>query len=185
MNIRKTFNGILTSIVLLGLSNSVLAITECSSFSCGNLSFSEEYHFDNSVTSSSFSDRWSFSIGASGSFSGGVTDVPFSINVGPFSIVQDITNLSLNLENTGTGDLYSGISFGDVAFVQEGLVPGNYDLIVSGNIAPGATSGNYSGIMGIVPEAEVWVMLIAGAGMIGWSMRRHKGVRAARLPAAA
>ena len=50
-----------------------------------------------------------------------------------------------------------------------------YTLRVTGGLLPGHTSGSYAGNFHIspIPEPETYAMLLAGLGLIGFSLRRR------------
>jgi hypothetical protein len=55
------------------------------------------------------------------------------------------------------------------------LNAGNYTLQVLGNVA-GAAGGSYAGVLNIsaVPEAEEWILMLVGFGLIGFIVNRRK-----------
>jgi len=72
---------------------------------------------------------------------------------------------------TGPAGLASALTF-------IGVSPGAYTLNVAGSLVPGATTGNYTGSVGIssigaVPEPKTYAMLLAGLGLVGFSARRR------------
>ena len=62
-----------------------------------------------------------------------------------------------------TGAQMVNLSFNDLA-------SGWYTLYIGGTDA-NALNGGYDLVVSAVPEAETWAMLLAGLGLIGWSLR--------------
>jgi len=99
-----------------------------------------------------------------------------SLGVGPstyftqFELRNDTTNTSI--AGGSTFALFDNFSFIAPAGTD------TYELIVSGGLMPNHDFGAYSGslLVTAVPEPETYAMLLAGLGLIGFSLRRRRMV---------
>lgn len=88
-------------------------------------------------------------------------------NIKNFSIeLQDSNHIQLAFDDTfssaGTLDLSANLSAGD-----------DYELVVRG-FAEGSAGGIYSGVLTAVPEADTYAMMLAGLGLIGFTVMRRR-----------
>ena len=118
----------------------------------------------------SFSDTVTFRLASESS----VADI--------FTALKGITNFTASLFLNGTElDSFSGTPGGSPSsptshtFFPLAASTGNqhYTLLLSGNGSRKATYFNALSVSA-VPEADTWLMLIAGAGLIGFQLRRKQ-----------
>ena len=81
---------------------------------------------------------------------------------------------------TGAGVLVApGVTFGSALSIvpTTAIAAGMYDLRVSGTVT-GSLGGSFAGTMNAapIPEPEVYAMMLAGLGLIGFVARRRKQV---------
>jgi len=125
--------------------------------------------FWNTGVSSVFDDWISFSIPVDSSGDGSSN----IISLGGGGITFTALNLYEDAVVIATGIIdgsNSLLSFAD------GATPGNYTLNIAGYKLNPAAAASYAGNISIspVPEPETYAMLLAGLGMIGFSIRRRK-----------
>lgn len=122
--------------------------------------------FGNTGVSSVFNDFISFSmpIDASGNGDANV------IRLGAGGIVFTAFNLYENAILIATGTMDGFLSFTGAS------TPGNYSLNIAGYKINPFKSASYTGNMAIsaVPEPETYAMILAGLGLIGFSIRRRR-----------
>ena len=111
-----------------------------------------------------FMDFFNFQIG-SGS---GTSSVAVNLNLVPF---LNIANLQLGLY-TGQNALWAGPVGGGVTLSSNLLTNTNYFLKITGTTS-GTLGGAYTTAISAVPEAESWVMMLAGLGLVGFVLRRN------------
>jgi hypothetical protein len=100
-----------------------------------------------------------------------------------FTALKGVASYTVSLFLNGTQlDTFSGAPGGSpssasATHVFDNLaasLPGqHYSLLISGNGKGGATYFNALSVSA-VPEADTWVMLIAGAGLVGFQLRRKQ-----------
>ena len=125
--------------------------------------------FWNTGVSSVFSDWISFSMPADSS-GNGESNV---IRLGGGGITFTAFNLYENAILIATGIMEGSSSL--LSF-SGASTPGKYSLNIAGFKLNSALSASYAGNISIspVPEPETYAMLLAGLGMIGFSIRRRK-----------
>lgn len=129
-------------------------------------------------TGTAFSDSYTFDISQLSSMAGtAVTlelDLPFlpgtEFQIGDFAIaIYDPLN-ALIAQDAPTVP-------GDFTLSLSTMLPAatGYSFVVSGNVT-GMLGGGYGGVLAAasVPEPETWAMLLAGLGITGWAVRRHR-----------
>jgi hypothetical protein len=122
--------------------------------------------FGRLVGQGSFTDTLSFQLGQVSNLSGLIGE----LFVNPFNI--NLTGPSTNYSSTLSGLInVSTYSFSSLA-------PGSYTLTLSGIGATNLING-YAGTYKVaaapaVPEADTWLMLIVGAGLVGFQLRRKQ-----------
>lgn len=121
-----------------------------------------------------FSDRYDFTVAALPSVAG--ASVAVNLDLGNLS--YHITGLDLDLFTAGgswlAGDIVTGP--GDLAVsVNSTLAAGNYYFRVQGT-ADGLTTGAgiYTFTAAAVPEANTYAMMLAGLGLVGYSVSCRK-----------
>lgn len=125
--------------------------------------------FSNTGVSSPFDNWISFSLPADSSGNG-------SANVISLSNVNNVIFTAFNLYENAV-KIATGLVGGTTSFLSfnGGATPGNYQLEVAGFKMAPRLSGSYAGNISIapVPEPEIYAMLLAGLGLIGFSARRR------------
>ena len=121
----------------------------------------------------SFSDWLYFTLPGSSTGNGGA-DVVSNFSVNGFNVVFDAFTLfdyGIPLASGTPGGIFASLAF------LGGAVPGSYSLNIAGHeisaSLPGAYSGNVTTTSLPVPEPEIYAMLLAGLGLIGFSARRR------------
>jgi PEP-CTERM motif len=125
--------------------------------------------FWNTGVSNVFSDWISFSMPAdsSGNSQSNV------ISLGGGGITFSAFNLYENAILIATGIVDTSSSY--LSF-SGGTTPGNYSLNIAGFKLNPSASASYAGNISIspVPEPETYAMMLAGLGLLGFSIRRRK-----------
>ena len=134
-------------------------------------------YVNHTTVSGTFSDIYNFSISNTPNVAGAA--VTISLNLG--SVEYHISNLSLGLFTSSNTMLDSDTvtnNTTDVAVTvsDTGLANGNYYFKVTG-VADGLNTG--MGIYGftaaaVVPEVDTYAMLLAGLGLVAFSVNRRK-----------
>lgn len=93
--------------------------------------------------------------------------------------VLEITGLTVEVWDSthpNGNTLFATFSGNNVMNAIGNLAAGQYHLDISGYIGPNAMGGQYSVALQAlpVPEPETYAMLLAGLGLIGFSIRRRK-----------
>ncbi len=93
--------------------------------------------------------------------------------------VLEITGLTIEVWDSthpSGNTLFATFSGDNVMNAIGNLAAGQYHLDISGYIGPNAMGGQYSVALQAlpVPEPETYAMLLAGLGLIGFSVRRRK-----------
>ena len=112
------------------------------------------------------SDIVTFSLSAAGS----ITDAFLAGGISPLTVsLYSVVGGSDSLIGSFSSSL-APLNFGGKTFSS--LAKGDYELLISGT---GLThGGSYFNAFAVsaVPEADTWVMLLLGAGLIGFQLRR-------------
>jgi len=135
--------------------------------------------FTDADTGLSFLDHYTFTLGGTGLAVGTAITITIDLasTLGHFEL--DPFNAGLF---TGAGDLVGMASAVDngsqrtLTGVFLPLAAGDYDFRVGGLVA-GADGGSYGGTLQVttpVPEPEIYAMMAAGLGIMGWIGRRRK-----------
>ena len=135
----------------------------------------------NSGLSGNFDDIYSFEVASDASFGSRLVSISFGniINVQGFatSLWQGGVELA-----TGTFQTVSqnGYDILVSTLLYTPLLPSlQYELLVQGT-SSGKLAGLYSGaialkpVVSVVPEPEVYALLLAGLGIVGWAVKRGK-----------
>ena len=93
--------------------------------------------------------------------------------------VIDIQNLVVEVWDNvhpGGSTLYTTFTGDNLTHAFGNLTAGQYHLDISGQFGPNAFGGQYSVALQAlpVPEPETYAMLLAGLGLVGFSVRRRK-----------
>ena len=139
------------------------------------LGFSANFGND-AVTSSTFTDHYTFTA-TPPMFGAGAIGVLSGFDLFGFDVhfdsleLWDLTTSTL----VAPGFINAGQFVGFTGFL--GLSSGHdYDIIVTGGLNAGQTSGTYAGnvLISPVPEPEKYAMLLVGLGLVGIAARRRR-----------
>jgi len=113
-----------------------------------------------------FVDFFNFQVAGGGSAS----SVAVNLNLDPF---LNIANLQLGLYagQNGLGSLLDGPVGSGVTLTANLLTNTDYSLRVTG-VTSGSLGGSYSTAIAVVPEAQTWVMMLLGLGLVGLAWQR-------------
>lgn len=136
----------------------------------------EGYEIDYTTSGTTFDDLWSFNVVAPASIVAsvsGTSSKAFSFSA--FDLVKLIDGVYTTVVTGDVGNANPKISFGSLVADDLG---GKYFIRVAGE---GLTKVNYNGTITVsaVPEAETYVMMLAGVGLMGFVARRRKSAYAA------
>lgn len=158
--------------LLLGLVAS--GVAQATTYTVGTLTTTP--YINTPTVIGAFSDRYDFTVAALPSVAG--ASVAVNLDLGSLSF--HISGLDLDLFTTGNawlaGDTVTGPT--DVAVsLNSVLAPGNYYFRVQGTAdGVGTGQGIYTFTAAAVPEANTYAMMVAGLGLIGFSIsRRNRG----------
>jgi hypothetical protein len=134
----------------------------------------EGYEIDYTTSTSTFNDLWSFNVVAPASIVASISGTSTSaFSFTKFDLVKLIDGVYTTVVTGNVGNLTGKISFGGLEADDLG---GDYFIRVAG-----LGKGNYTGTITVsaVPEAETYVMMLAGVGLMGFVARRRKSAYAA------
>jgi hypothetical protein len=152
------------------------------SFACGVANLGEVYTFTAQSSlpkGSTFSNTWSFSLASATPMLVGIArDAGFRIGGTNYGGIGDLDiklyqgSTVMPVDEGGSGRNRTFESY-------FGLNPGNYSLVVSGTVRSDYGPGsNFGSFVAMVPEAETFVVMALGMGMVGWfAKRRQKAQR--------
>lgn len=121
-----------------------------------------------------FADKYIFDLPVFSAVGAGGNNVPLSLIVGPFNITYNVSSLSLSIFDS-SDNLVSDTNADPLLF--NGLLNAGNDYYLK---VAGTATGNQGGMytLGLVaapvPEAETWVMMLTGLGLLGWHMSRRQ-----------
>ena len=156
--------------LLLGLSAAGSA--QATNYSVGTLTTTA--YVSAPVVVGAFSDRYDFTVAALPSVAG--ASVAVNLNLGNLS--YHISGLTLDLFNAGNTMLGSDTVTGPTDIqvsLNSTLAAGNYYFTVQGTADGQLTNaGIYTFTAAAVPEADTYAMMLAGLGLVGYSVSRRK-----------
>lgn len=134
--------------------------------------------FGYTAPNSTLSDFWNFTLG-------GVSDIAGTAN--PADLIFSFGSLSFDLlslsdfsfllqQNSGSGwTTISDHNTSPTSFIYSGIGAGTYRLAIAGT-GTGIFGGGYLGNLQVaaVPELDTWLMLLIGAGLIAYQLRRKQ-----------
>jgi len=128
---------------------------------------------DTGATPFNFTDTYNFTVGDASVAGTGVT---VDLDLG--SLGFHISNLKLDLFDAGNawlgGDIVSGLSDVSVS-VDASLTTGDYYFLVRGFAdGEGTGKGIYTFTTAAVPEAKTYAMMLAGLGLVGFTVLRRR-----------
>ena len=134
-----------------------------------------DYGFGRAINfGETFTDYVNFTLSDSAEVSSFIKS--FDMSIFGFDLIG-IDNFSTGLEKLGTGGGYTSIASltSNPASFDDLLAPGTYRFSVAGT-ASGFFGGLYRGTLHVaaVPEADTWVMLLMGLGLVGYQLRRKQ-----------
>lgn len=127
------------------------------------------------ATTYNFTDTYNFSVAATA-----VAGTAVTVNLDLGSQGYHISNLKLDLFDSGdawvVGDIVSGPQDVSVS-VAAPVIAGNYYFKVRGFADGAATNqGIYTFSAAAVPEAKTYAMMLAGLGLIGFTVLRRRSI---------
>lgn len=132
--------------------------------------------FGNNAITGVFNDVYTFTLPAGSGGGGGASIISGFDWMGPNVIFSSFSfdNVTTST-NLASGVLSPGAPFDFLGFLGPLNTADTYSLTVIGSLAPFHHSGSYSGNFHIspIPEPETYAMLLAGLGLIGFSLRRR------------
>lgn len=136
-------------------------------FDLGELPIGTE-SFDHFVAAGAFADTYNFSLTAAHNTAIAVTDVELFFGV---INLYDIGGLAFGLYDSGD----SLLSTPGALSYSGTLAAGVYHFDISGS-GVGAQGGYYAGLVDVapVPEIGVWLMMLAGMGLVGLRLGRRQ-----------
>jgi hypothetical protein len=165
-----------TSIKLwgLGLCLAATGAANAKTIELGSLQDGGSYSFTDVITfGQSFTDYVGFSLDDSSQ----VKSFMKSFNMSIFSFdLLGIDNFQATLQHLGQGGFQNvAAGSGTTISFDDLLGPGEYRIALSG-IGSGFLGGIYRGSLQVaaVPEADVWVMLLVGFGVVLFQLRRKQ-----------
>jgi hypothetical protein len=142
---------------------------EAAAIPLGTIVPGHHYVLSDSPALGPFSDVYTFTLAAASSITDGI-------------LADGVNGLSVELETlSGTAigsvplTLASTVSAGVATFAN--VAAGDYQLIISGINTPTTSlfgsNGYYGNVLATpVPEADTWLMMLIGAGLVGFQLRR-------------
>ena len=162
----KLFSAVL---LFAGMGSTHAATTDLGTVSDGSYGFGRSLNFGET-----FTDYVNFNLDTSADVTSFIKS--FDMSIFGFDLVG-IDNFSTGLQKLGSGGGYTSISSftSNPASFDDLLSPGAYRFSVAGT-ASGFFGGIYRGTLHVaaVPEADTWVMLLVGLGLVGYQLRRKQ-----------
>ena len=161
----KLFSAVL---LFAGAGSAQAVTTDLGTVSDGSYGFSRALNFGET-----FTDYVNFDLDTSADVTSFIKS--FDMSIFGFDLIG-IDNFSAGLEQLGTGGFTSIASLtSNPASFDDLLAPGTYRFAVAGT-ASGFFGGLYRGTLHVaaVPEADTWVMLLMGLGLIAYQLRRKQ-----------
>ncbi|SER48270.1 PEP-CTERM protein-sorting domain-containing protein [Nitrosomonas sp. Nm51] len=180
--------GAVTLAIWLGLSGSIAKASTPGPIDSDFVLNTSSYNanFGNDSITGSFVDHFTFTTDALMTGSGGLSIISgfgvsgFGLNIPGFEVIFDSFGLWDVTDNANPflvapGTLVNGQFAGFSSFPN---LTGDhdYDLIVSGDLGAGHSSGAYSGNISIapIPEPKFYIMLLVGLALVGIAVRRRQ-----------
>jgi hypothetical protein len=162
----KLFSAVL---LFAGMGSAHAVATDLGTVSDGSYGFGRALNFGET-----FTDYVNFDLDSSADVTSFIKS--FDMSVFGFDLVG-IDNFTTGLQKLGSGGGYTSVaSFtSNPASFDDLLSPGAYRFSVAGT-ASGFFGGIYRGTLHVaaVPEADTWVMLLVGLGLVAYQLRRKQ-----------
>jgi hypothetical protein len=161
----KLFSALL---LFAGAGSAQAVAVDLGTVSDGNYGFGRALNFGET-----FTDHVNFNLDTSADVTSFIKS--FDMSIFGFDLIG-IDNFTTGLERLGTGGYTSIASLtSNPASFDDLLTPGSYRFSVAGT-ASGFFGGLYRGTLHVaaVPEAETWVMLLMGLGLVAYQLRRKQ-----------
>jgi hypothetical protein len=161
----KLFSAVL---LFVGAGSAHAVATDLGTVSDGSYGFGRALNFGET-----FTDYVNFNLETSADVTSFIKS--FDMSIFGFDLIG-IDNFSTGLERFGTGGFTSIASLtSNPASFDDLLAPGTYRFSIAGT-ASGFFGGLYRGTLHVaaVPEADTWVMLLMGLGLIAYQLRRKQ-----------
>jgi hypothetical protein len=165
-----------TSIKLwaLGLVLCAAGTANAKTIDLGEVQAGGSYSFTDVITfGQSFTDYVGFSLADASQVTSFIKS--FDLSIFSFDLLG-IDNFSATLQHLGSSGFQNIASFsGNPISFDDLLGPGEYRIALSG-LGTGFFGGVYRGSLQVaaVPEADVWVMLLVGFGVVLFQLRRKQ-----------
>jgi len=163
--VAKLFSAVL---LFAGMGSAHAVATDLGTVSDGSYGFGRALIFGET-----FTDYVSFDLNTSADVTSFIKS--FDMSIFGFDLVG-IDNFQTGLQKLGSGGYSSITSFtSNPASFDDLLSPGAYRFSVAGT-ASGFFGGIYRGTLHVaaVPEADTWVMLLVGLGLVAYQLRRKQ-----------
>jgi hypothetical protein len=158
-----------SAVLLFATAGSAHAVaTDLGTVSDGSYGFGRALNFGET-----FTDYVNFDLNSSADVTSFIKS--FDMSIFGFDLIG-IDNFSTGLEKLGTGGFTSIASLtSNPSSFDDLLSPGSYRFSVAGT-ASGFFGGLYRGTLHVaaVPEADTWVMLLMGLGLVAYQLRRKQ-----------
>lgn len=181
-----TKRSLVTSVKLWGAAVALCASGAASAktIELGTLQDGGNYTFTDVITfGQSFTDYVGFSLDNASQLQSFIRS--FDLSVFSFDLLG-IDNFSATLQRLGGGGFQNVASLSGSPISFDDLVgPGQYRIELAG-VGSGLFGGLYRGSLQVaaVPEADVWIMLLLGAAVVAYQLRRKQSTLE-QLPLAA
>ena len=161
----KLFSAVL---MFAGIGSAQAITSDLGTVSDGSYGFGRSLNFGET-----FTDYVNFNLDTSADVTSFIKS--FDMSIFGFDLVG-IDNFHTGLQKLGSGGYSSVASFtSNPSSFDDLLSPGAYRFSVAGT-ASGFFGGIYRGTLHVaaVPEADTWVMLLVGAGLVAYQLRRKQ-----------
>ena len=162
----KVFSAVL---MFAGIGSAQAITSDLGTVSDGSYGFGRSLNFGET-----FTDYVNFNLDTSADVTSFIKS--FDMSIFGFDLVG-VDNFHTGLQKLGSGGGYTSIaSFtSNPSSFDDLLAPGAYRFSVAGT-ASGFFGGIYRGTLHVaaVPEADTWVMLLVGAGLVAYQLRRKQ-----------
>lgn len=172
MLVTHVYGNTITKLVVFLAGCLITASAHAVVYNAGTLSATP--YINTTTVTGLFTDRYDFTVASSPSVAS--TAVTVDLSLGSFGF--HISGLKLDLFNSSNfllaGDAVTGPTDVSVS-VNQVLTAGNYYFMIQGNADGLNTSkGIYTFSAAAIPEVDTYAMMLAGLGLIGFTVSRRK-----------